>query len=57
MAPNISVLNIPVDIPAQSEPYSPTKTPIMAGHPKSPKRGKWVFKIFKLLAFSQKSLC
>jgi hypothetical protein len=24
LAPNISVLNIPVDIPAQSEPYSPT---------------------------------
>ncbi len=57
LAPNISALNIPVDIPAQSEPYSPTKTPIMAGQPKSPKRGKWVFKIFKLLAFSQKSLC
>jgi hypothetical protein len=53
----MSALNIPVNTPAQSEPYLPTKTPIMAGQPKSPKRGKWVFKIFKLLAFSQKSLC
>jgi hypothetical protein len=57
LAPNISALNIPVDIPAQSEPYLPTKTPIMAGQPKSPKRGRWVFKNFELWAFPRKCLC